>query len=190
MVAVGQSWGGNVVVRLAAEHPSLVAALALVDGGWIDLSAEFATWEECETRAAPAGRGRRMRPEQCAATSRATHPDWSAAAVEATLANLRVTPDGRLRRRLADPGAHADRAQHVGRPAVAGLPARSRRRRCCSRPCRPTPDGAEQRRAAVAKAAAALAHARVREYVGADHDLHAQHPAALAADLLALAPEP
>src|SRR5687767_6680359 len=53
VVAVGQSWGGNVVVRLAAEHPALVAGLALVDGGWIDLSAEFATWEECERALRP-----------------------------------------------------------------------------------------------------------------------------------------
>jgi len=31
-----------------------------------------------------------------------------------------------------------------------------------------------------------LAQARVRPYPGADHDLHAQHPAALADDLLSL----
>ena len=35
--------------------------------------------------------------------------------------------------------------------------------------------------------AAALAHAAVREYALADHDLHAQHPASVAADLLELA---
>src|SRR5262245_39276524 len=45
--AVGQSWGGNVVVRLAARRPDLVAALGLVDGGWIDLSTEFASWAAC-----------------------------------------------------------------------------------------------------------------------------------------------
>src|SRR5215208_7854607 len=38
-VVAGQSWGGNVVARLAARHPDRVAALALVDGGWIDLRA-------------------------------------------------------------------------------------------------------------------------------------------------------
>ena len=36
-------------------------------------------------------------------------------------------------------------------------------------------------------AAAQLTGARIREYVGADHDIHAQHPAELAADLLDLA---
>ena len=43
--------------------------------------------------------------------------------------------------------------------------------------------------ALVVKAAGALARARIREYVGADHDLHAQHPDEVAADLLALAKE-
>src|SRR5215510_13608463 len=33
-IVAGQSWGGNVVVRLAARFPDLVRALALVDGGW------------------------------------------------------------------------------------------------------------------------------------------------------------
>jgi hypothetical protein len=34
-----------------------------------------------------------------------------------------------------------------------------------------------------------LARARIHEYVGGDHDLHAQQPEAVAADLLALAGE-
>src|SRR4051812_21398500 len=36
-VVAGQSWGGNVVVQLAARFPARATALALVDGGWIDL---------------------------------------------------------------------------------------------------------------------------------------------------------
>jgi hypothetical protein len=39
----------------------------------------------------------------------------------------------------------------------------------------------------VARAAERLAQATVREYVGGDHDLHAQQPAAVASDLLELA---
>ncbi|HEX7745732.1 MAG TPA: alpha/beta fold hydrolase, partial [Micromonosporaceae bacterium] len=86
-VVVGQSWGGNVAVRLAAEHP--VGALALVDGGWIDLAAEFGSWPECAARLRP--------PDldgtpvaQVRAHLRRAHPDWSAAAVEATVHNLRI----------------------------------------------------------------------------------------------------
>jgi pimeloyl-ACP methyl ester carboxylesterase len=44
-------------------------------------------------------------------------------------------------------------------------------------------------RAAVAEALEELPHARVRWYPGAHHDLHAQHPDALGADLLGLASE-
>ncbi len=46
---------------------------------------------------------------------------------------------------------------------------------------------AGSRRARVQAAAAALPDATVREYLDADHDLHAQHPRELAADLLELA---
>jgi hypothetical protein len=47
--------------------------------------------------------------------------------------------------------------------------------------------GRGDKRELVARAATALPKAEVREYVGGDHDLHAQQPAAVAADLLALA---
>jgi pimeloyl-ACP methyl ester carboxylesterase len=187
VVAVGQSWGGNVVVRLAAEHPALVSGLALVDGGWIDLSAEFDTWEECERALRPPDVDA-MRPEQVRDYITGEHPDWSEAAVEATLANLRVTPDGWLRRRLAipdhlrivrsmwdDPPWRDYPRVTVPTLLIPAVPAAGA--------------GAERKRAAVARAAAALARARVREYVGADHDLHAQHPEALVADLLSLGRE-
>jgi pimeloyl-ACP methyl ester carboxylesterase len=183
-VAVGQSWGGNVVVRLAAEHPALVAGLALVDGGWIDLSAEFDTWEACERALRPPDVDA-LRPEQVRDFITGEHPDWSEAAIEATLANLRVTPEGWLRRRLAIPDH-----MRIVRSMWDDPPWRDYPRVTAPTlliPAGPADEGgAERKRATVAKAAAALANARVREYVGADHDLHAQHPAALAADLLPL----
>ena len=55
------------------------------------------------------------------------------------------------------------------------------------------PDGAAPPNAAAARvttiAAELLAQARVREFAGADHDIHAQQPAELVAELLALAQE-
>jgi len=45
-VAVGQSWGGNVVIELAAAHPDVLGAVAAVDGGIIELADRFATWED------------------------------------------------------------------------------------------------------------------------------------------------
>jgi hypothetical protein len=45
----------------------------------------------------------------------------------------------------------------------------------------------DRKRALVTAAASAMPAAKVREYLGADHDLHAQQPKRLAADLLMLA---
>ena len=52
-VAAGQSWGGNVVLTLAARHPSSTAAIALVDGGWLRLGGRFETFEQCWQVLAP-----------------------------------------------------------------------------------------------------------------------------------------
>jgi pimeloyl-ACP methyl ester carboxylesterase len=98
-IVAGQSWGGNVVVELAAGHPERVAALALVDGGWIDLAAELGSWEACERALRPPEVGG-MRADGLRRTLRRSHPDWSETAVEATMANLRIEPDRRLSRRL------------------------------------------------------------------------------------------
>jgi pimeloyl-ACP methyl ester carboxylesterase len=184
-IVVGQSWGGNVAVAYAATHPEMVAALALVDGGWIDLPAEFPDWATCEEALRP--------PEidglpaaQLDGFLRSAHPDWSEAAIRATVANLRVWPDGTLGRRLSIP-RHMQIVRSmweqppqqwyaaVTAPVllIPALPA--------------DPQAAEAKRAQVRAAAAQFADADVREYPAADHDLHAQHPQSLADDLLALA---
>jgi pimeloyl-ACP methyl ester carboxylesterase len=182
-VVAGQSWGGNVVVRLAARHPDLVRTLALVDGGWIDLSGRFADWEAAESA---------LRPPEIDGLSAVTvrgylrdaHPDWSDDAIDATLSNLRIEPDGTVRRRLNltnhmaiarsmwdDPPwpdySHIT-APVLLIPAVAAEPPTA---------ADPSP---------VERAANLLSSAVIRPYPGGDHDLHAQHPEQLAADLLSL----
>ncbi|GIH12125.1 alpha/beta fold hydrolase [Rugosimonospora africana] len=184
-VVAGQSWGGNVVVSFAARHPELVAALALVDGGWLAPSTEFSSWEACEAALRP--------PEidglpaaQLRRYLRDTHPDWSAEALAATEANLRVWPDGSLSRRLSidrhmrivrsmwdDPPQPYYPAIQVPVLLIPALPGDARQ--------------ADGRRARVEAATRALSDATIREYPGADHDLHAQHPTELARDLLGLA---
>jgi pimeloyl-ACP methyl ester carboxylesterase len=184
-VVAGQSWGGNVVVSLAAHHPELVAALALVDGGWLTPSADFASWEACETAlrppeidGLPANALRDMLRE--------SHPDWSTEAIDATQANLRIWHDGTLTRRLPvtrhmqivrsmwdDPPQPYYSQIRMPVLLIPALPA--------------DPLAAAGRRSRVEAAAEALADATIREYPGADHDLHAQHPRELAEDLLGLA---
>jgi pimeloyl-ACP methyl ester carboxylesterase len=183
-VVAGQSWGGNVVVRLAARHPELVAGLALVDGGWIDLSGRFDSWAAAEAALRPPDVDG-LRAEDLRRMLTGSHPGWSDDAIEATLANLRVAEDGTLRRRLSVPDhMRIVRSMwddppwpdfgHITAPVLL-MPALA--------------SADEPRAELVVKAAGALARARIHEYVGGDHDLHAQQPEAVAADLLALAGE-
>lgn len=187
VIVAGQSWGGNVAVRFAAEHPELVSALALVDGGWIDLSSRFDSWAACASALRPPELADMHVDELRPIISRG-HPGWSPAAVEATVASLRVGPDGQVSRRLPiDKHMEIMRSMyddppHRFYPALA-MPT-------LLMPAMPTRGGeAAEVRAAVNLAATAMPQASIREYEGADHDLHAQHPRRVAADLLALAKE-
>jgi pimeloyl-ACP methyl ester carboxylesterase len=115
---------------------------------------------------------------------RSWHPDWPEESILGALANFAESPDGLARPRLAREHHReilfsmwaADVRElypHVRVPTLL-VPALS-----------PTVD-AERREAPVA-AAALLADAEITWYDGADHDLHAQHPDRLAADLAGLA---
>ena len=189
-VVAGQSWGGNVVLSLAARHPGLAAAVTCVDGGWLKPSDGFATFEECwAVLAPPALDG--VRYADVAERIAAAHPDWSPEGVAGTLANLLELPGGGVRARLAR-DHHRDilRSMYEQDPAdwypsisvpVLLVPAVGEHA---------APGDGPRARAArvrVREALAALPQGRVRWYAGADHDLHAQHPDRLAADLEELA---
>lgn len=184
-VVAGQSWGGNVTVALAAKHPELVAGLALVDGGWLDPASEFPSWEACEAALRPPDIDG-LPAGELRGYLRRGHPGWSDRAVDATLANMRIWPDGTLTRRLPiDKHMRIVRSMWDDPPQryypALGMPV-------LLIPALPH-DAAQAapRRQRVARAAAAIRDATIREYPDSDHDLHAQHPRELAADLLGLA---
>jgi pimeloyl-ACP methyl ester carboxylesterase len=188
-VVAGQSWGGNVVLSLAARHPGAVAAVACVDGGWIRLRDRFASFEECWAVLEPP-RFDGLRYDDLAARIRGMHPDWPAEGVAGTLANLVRSPDGGVHARLArEHHREIVRSLYDGDP-IAWYPA-------IDVPVllvpatdpEATPGDAhgDAGRAAVRQALDLLPRGAVRWYPGADHDLHAQHPQSLAADLLGLA---
>ena len=52
-VVAGQSWGGNVVLELAARRPDLVRGIVCVDGGWLELGRDFADWDACRAALSP-----------------------------------------------------------------------------------------------------------------------------------------
>ncbi|MBV1849673.1 alpha/beta fold hydrolase [Catellatospora tritici] len=181
-IVAGQSWGGNVVVRLAAKHPELPGAIGLVDGGWIDLRANFPDWTACEAALRPGDIDGRPATDM-RGWLESSHPDWSATAKAATLANMRVEPDGTMWRRLTIPRHLLILRSLWDEPAGADLPLVTVP--ALLLPARgPDDERSEQVRAA----AAAMPQARISWYPGADHDLHAQHPDRVAADLLTLVP--
>ena len=191
-VVAGQSWGGNVALMLAARYHG-VAALALVDGGWIRLSDRFPTFERCWQALEPP-RFDGMSMTDLVARISQSHPDWPAEGRAGSLANFVELSNGGIRTRLSrDHHRSILHSLWCGDPrrlyplvsvpvllatVVTGGPS--------DEP--PEDSKAEARkRADVAEALALLPRGEVVEYVGAHHDLHAQHPDRLARDLLSLA---
>ena len=182
-VIVGQSWGGNVVIEFAARFPGRAHAIAAIDGGAIELGRQFPDWSKCAQALAP--------PEldgvafsRLESVIRANHPDWPEAGIAGTLANFEVRPDGTVRPWLS-------RANHMlilralweHKPSerfgsisdtVLFIPARDRN------------GGRATTTDAIDGALKTLADGRVLWMEG-DHDLHAQHPAAVAKALMGLA---
>ncbi|HET9655874.1 MAG TPA: alpha/beta hydrolase [Kineosporiaceae bacterium] len=197
-VVAGQSWGGNVVLSLAARHPGRVAAVCCVDGGWIRLSEAFTSFEQCWAVLAPP-RLDGLRYEEVEARIRTALDDWPPEGVEATLANLVRLPDGGVRARL-----RREHHRDIVASLYAGDPAEWYPRiqvpvlLCpATGPQGPPPDGpaatapaadrAHATREAVAAAHRLLPRGEVSWYPGAHHDLHAQQPRRLAEDLRRLA---
>ena len=179
-VVAGQSWGGNVVLTLAAVHGG-VAAMALVDGGWIHLSDRFPSFEECwEQLAPPVFDG--LTREELEVRARGWNADWPDEGRQGALANFADLPDGTVRPHLTrdhhrsivhslwqdDPRPLYPRVTvpTLLMPAVASVPDG------------PTP---------VTEALELIPLGEVSWYVGAHNDLHAQLPDRCAADLLRLA---
>ena len=179
-VVAGQSWGGNVVLTLAAEHGG-VAGLALVDGGWIWLGERYPTFEQCWAELAPqVPQGLTL--AELSDRFRGWFADFPPEGVDAQLANLTEDADGHAIARLT-------REHH--RQILHSLWADD------PRPLFPkvtvptlvaaaVPDGSDGG-PGPAMVAAGIPDTTTSLYVGAHHDLHAQHPDRMAADLLELA---
>ncbi len=176
-VVAGQSWGGNVVVELAAGHPDLVSGIACVDGGWLEPSRDFADWEACRAALSPPRlAGRRL--DEIEGYVRSAHPDWPETGIRGVLANFEVRPDGTVAPWLTFDHhitvlhglwEHHPSSLYPGL-AVPVLLA-------------PADSGAGDRmvgkRRDVEAASTVIPNARVRWFSG-DHDIHAQRPDELA----------
>lgn len=189
-VLVGQSWGGNVVLELAARFPGRARGIACIDGGTIDLSRRFRSWDDCVAAMRPPALAGAPSTE-IEAMLRRSHPDWPEAGIRGTLAGFEHHADG-----TATPWLDLDRHLQV----LRGLWEHHPRARygAVREPVlllvADTPDGGDDgsarraKRRDVEEAAASLPRARVHWMAG-DHDLHAQHPERVAGLLHAFAAE-
>ncbi len=187
-VAAGQSFGGNLVLELAARHPDALSAAVLVDGGTIELTDRFADWPTCEAALAPPVLDGTS-AERFESFLRLRHEDWSDEAIAATLANVEVRPDGTIRPWLG-------RQHHLALLRLLWEHHPSERWAALSIPVvlvpaddPQAPDGRFMavKREEVVRAQQGLVRSTTRWIVG-DHDLHAQHPDEVAALIAGSAP--
>ena len=181
-LAVGQSWGGNVVVELAWAHAETILGAVAVDGGLIELGARFQQWDDCaDALRPPTLVGTPLRRFEAAI--RAAHPDWPEAGLQGVLACFDVRDDGTiapyltLERHLAILRAlwghrPSERFADIERPVMFVLA--------------DSGDAvwAGDKRAAAHHALVSLRRGRVTWMPGAHHDLHAQRPVEFTHDVI------
>ena len=178
-VVAGQSWGGNVVLELGAQHPGLTRGIACVDGGWFEPGTAFPSWEACLARLAPPRLLGRPFAEMQGWIARA-HPDWPETGVRGTLANFEVRADGTIA-----PWLTYERHIEVLRGMWEHRPTALYPR--VWDPVLLVPATGPDRTPGSAPLAAlgALPKARIHPIAG-DHDIHAQHPGEVADVLISM----
>ncbi len=170
----GQSWGGNVVLELAHRHPESVAAIACVDGGFIDLGVRFPEWDDAATALAPP-RLAGTPLDRITGWLAASAADWPEEGRQGTLANFEVHDDGTIapwltfdRHLLVLRGLweHQPSSRYPGMGVPTLLIAAD------------TGDVAwtHSKHEAVDAAIAALPRGRAEWFSPAHHDVHAQRP--------------
>lgn len=173
-VVVGQSWGGNVVVELAARRPDLVRGVVAVDGGFLELQEHFPIWDDCASALAPPNLlgtpAERMRGYM-----RGAHPDWPESGIDGQMGNFEVLDDGTIR-----PWLTFDRHLKVLRGLWEHRPHELFPKIATAVMFVPADHDhgvfAATKRRTVERALGGLPRGRVEWFHGADHDLHAQHP--------------
>ncbi len=177
---VGQSWGGNVVLELAAREPAGLRAIACIDGGWLEPRIAYPTWAACRAALAPPRLVGRQATE-IEGYIRSAHPDWPETGIRGTLANFEIRPDGTVapwltyERHIVVLHGLWDHRPSERYPAI-GVPV-------LLIPAETGPGDRDGPKAELVEAAAAaIPRASTIWFVG-DHDLHAQHPDELATAL-------
>jgi pimeloyl-ACP methyl ester carboxylesterase len=178
-VIAGQSWGGNVVLELAARHPERVVSVVAVDGGWIRLS-DIGPWEVVSERLAPPNTTGTPLVE-VEAYMRRVHPGWTDEAIAGALACFEVREDGTVA-----PWLSRDHHLEILRRMYDHDPTRlfpQIRTPVVLVPCENASPRAERKNDAVAEAERLLPTSRT-VWFNASHDVHAERPDDVASILI------
>lgn len=183
-VFLGQSWGGNVALHLAATRPGLLSGVGFIDGGFLSLRKSLGSdWETVKERLSPPDfRGRQV--EDMREAIQSNHSDWTPMGVQHTLGNFAVADDGTVSPNLSlanhlrilhalwemEP---ADYYREVRMPVLI-----------CPAESSDDPERARHRRQQVAYAEASLERCRTVWFEDTDHDIHVHRPDRLANVLL------
>ncbi len=183
-IVVGQSWGGNVVIEMGVRFPELISGLVCVDGGFIHLGSQFATWEDCAAK---------LKPPKLVGTPFATlqgwmrdaHPDWPESSRLGEVASFEVRADQTIA-----PWLTFDRHMAILHDLYLNDPTASYP--LLSVPTLMVPAGskalfANDKYAAIDQALALLPNGKAHWFDNADHDIHAQFPQELTSVLLEFA---
>lgn len=173
-LVIGQSWGGNIVIEIAAHHAPAVRGVVAVDGGTIELKKAFPDWEECRRALAPP-RLAGMEAARLRAFVLGAHRDWSDEAIEGTMANMEHFDDGTIAPWLTF-DRHITVLRGLWEHSPASLFPSIEVPVLFTPASRADDELTRAKRAAHDHAAGAIARCRVEWFEPADHDLHAQHP--------------
>jgi pimeloyl-ACP methyl ester carboxylesterase len=171
---IGQSWGGNIVIELAAHHAHNIRGVVAVDGGTIELQRMFPDWNQCKDLLAPPALAGTP-ADRLEAAMRAMHPDWPDESIAGAMANMEHLPDGTIR-----PWLTFDRHITILRSLWEHVP--SQLYPHIEVPVLFTPATrandpiTHAKREMVTVAEEALRRGKVVWFDPADHDLHAQYP--------------
>ncbi|MCB2179548.1 alpha/beta hydrolase [bacterium] len=183
VILAGQSWGGNVMLEVAARYPGVALGYVFVDGGFLNLRGR-GSWEQVsQALRPPALVG--LRRTALAERISQMHPEWVPDGVEMTLGNLETLPDGTVR-----PWLSLDRHMQILRAIydqdVASLfPKVQEPVLIC--PAEQGPLPVEEKRQLVQAAANAIPQAEVVWFHNTAHDIHVDRPDELANAMLAFA---
>ena len=184
-IVVGHSWGGNVALQFAAQHPERPAGLVLVDGGFMEMSARPGmTWERTERELAPPDMTH-LTPQRLVEMAKQWELGslWSEEVEAALMANFEVTEAGTIRphmrrenhmqvvRALWDQRP-SDLCPHVRCPVLFVAAEREGAGR--------VQEWMEMKREAIGRAERLLPDCQVRWFPDTTHDIPLHRPAELA----------